>query len=50
LAWVRLLASEPAPDRTAIEGALESMDALTAVLDSDPYRRIAALERAGLAI
>src|SRR5437762_2902249 len=30
LAWVRLLASEPAPDRTAIESALESLDALTA--------------------
>ena len=49
LAWVRLLASEPAPDRTAIESALESMDALTAELGSDPYRRIAALERARLA-
>jgi class 3 adenylate cyclase/tetratricopeptide (TPR) repeat protein len=49
LAWVRLLASEPASDRTAIEGALESLDALTTELGSDPYRRIAALERARLA-
>jgi tetratricopeptide (TPR) repeat protein len=49
LAWVRLLASEPASDRTAIEGALESLDALTAELGSDPYRRIGALERARLA-
>jgi class 3 adenylate cyclase len=49
LSWVRLLASEPASDRTAIESALESLDALTAELGSDPYRRIAALERARLA-
>src|SRR5438132_1130440 len=49
LAWVRLLASEPASDRTAIESALESVDAITAELGSDPYRRIAALERARLA-
>jgi tetratricopeptide (TPR) repeat protein len=49
LAWVRLLASEPDSDRTAIEGALESLDTLTAELGSDPYRRIAALERARLA-
>jgi class 3 adenylate cyclase/tetratricopeptide (TPR) repeat protein len=49
LAWVHLLASEPASDRTALESALESMDALTAELGSDPYRRIAALERARLA-
>ena len=49
LAWVRLLASEPASDRTAIEGALQSLDALTAELGSGPYRRIAALERARLA-
>src|SRR5205823_2672559 len=33
----------------AIESALESLDALTAELGSDPYRRIAALERARLA-
>jgi class 3 adenylate cyclase len=49
LAWVRLLASEPSPNRMAIESALESVDALTAELDSDPYRRIAALVRARLA-
>jgi adenylate cyclase len=49
LVWVRLLASEPAPDRTAIEGALESLDALTAELGSDPYRRLGALERVRLA-
>ncbi len=45
LAWVRLLASEPAPDRAAIESALDSLDALDAELGSDLYRRIAALER-----
>ncbi len=45
LAWVRLLASEPVADRPAIESALEFLDALTAELGSDPYRRIAALER-----
>ncbi|PYN24556.1 MAG: hypothetical protein DMD76_14735 [Candidatus Rokuibacteriota bacterium] len=49
LAWVRLLASEPSSDRRAIESALASVDALTAELGSDPYRRIAALERARLA-
>jgi hypothetical protein len=49
LAWVHLVASEKAADRTAIESALESLDALTAELGSDPYRRIAALERARLA-
>jgi class 3 adenylate cyclase len=49
LAWVRLLASAPAPDRGAIESALESMDALAAELDSDPCRRVAALERLRLA-
>jgi adenylate cyclase len=49
LAWVHLLASEPASDRAAIDGALESLDVLTAELGSDLYRRIAALERAHLA-
>jgi len=49
LARVRLLASEPIPDRTAVESALESVDALAAELDSDPYRRMAELERARLA-
>jgi hypothetical protein len=46
LARVRLLASEPASDRTEVQRALESLDAVTAELGSDPYRRIAALERA----
>jgi class 3 adenylate cyclase len=49
LAWVRLLGSELASNRTAIESALESVDALAAELGSAPYRRIAALERARLA-
>jgi adenylate cyclase len=49
LAWARLLASEPAPDRAAIESALDSVDAFAAELGSDHYRRIAALERARLA-
>src|SRR5439155_1776810 len=37
LAWVRFLASELASDRTAIESALETVEALTAELGSDPY-------------
>jgi tetratricopeptide (TPR) repeat protein len=49
LARVRLLASEPVPDRTAVENALESVDALAAELGADPYRRMAALERARFA-
>jgi class 3 adenylate cyclase/tetratricopeptide (TPR) repeat protein len=49
LARVRLLASEPVPDRTAIEGALESVEALATELGADPYRRMAELERARLA-
>jgi tetratricopeptide (TPR) repeat protein len=49
LARVRLLASERVPDRTAVEGALESLDALATELDADPYRRMAALERARFA-
>jgi tetratricopeptide (TPR) repeat protein len=48
LAWLRLLTSEPVPDRNAIDSALESLDAVTAELGSEPYRRIAALERARL--
>jgi hypothetical protein len=44
-AWVRLLAAEPVADRAALGRALESLDALTAELGSDAYRRIAALER-----
>jgi predicted ATPase/class 3 adenylate cyclase len=49
LARVRLLASEPVPDPIAVERALESLDALAAKLGADPYRRMAALERARLA-
>jgi class 3 adenylate cyclase/tetratricopeptide (TPR) repeat protein len=49
LARVRLLAPEPAFDRPEGERALESLDAVTVELGSDPYRRIAALERARLA-
>jgi tetratricopeptide (TPR) repeat protein len=49
LARVRLLAADHEPDRTAIGSALESLDALAAELGSDPYRRIAALERSRLA-
>jgi tetratricopeptide (TPR) repeat protein len=46
LAWAHLLASDPASDRAAIESALDSLDALAAELGSEPYRRIAARERA----
>jgi class 3 adenylate cyclase/tetratricopeptide (TPR) repeat protein len=49
LAWVRLLATEPSSDRSAIERALESLDGLAAELGSHPCRRIATLERARLA-
>jgi len=49
LAWVRLLASEPVPDRPAVESALESVETLAADLGADPYRRMAELERARLA-
>jgi class 3 adenylate cyclase/tetratricopeptide (TPR) repeat protein len=49
LARVRLLASEPVPDRTAVESALESVEALAADLGADSYHRMAALERARLA-
>jgi class 3 adenylate cyclase/tetratricopeptide (TPR) repeat protein len=49
LAWIRLLASEPVPDRPAIEGAIDSLDALAAELGADPYRRMAEIERARLA-
>ena len=48
LASVHLVAAEPASDRTAIERALDSLDAVTTELGSDPYRRIAARERARL--
>jgi hypothetical protein len=50
LAWLRLVASEPTSDRTAVESALDSLDALIAELGSLPYRRIATLERARLAL
>jgi tetratricopeptide (TPR) repeat protein len=49
LAWARFLASEPAPDRATIATALDSLDGIAAELGSDPYRRIAALERARVA-
>jgi len=48
LAWVRLLASEPVPDRAAVERALASVDTLAAELGAEPYRRTAELERARL--
>jgi hypothetical protein len=48
LAWVRLLASEPVPDRAAVERALASVDALAAELGAESYRRTAELERARL--
>ena len=49
LAWVRLLAVEPVSSRTVLDSALESLDVVTAELGSEPYRRMAALERARLA-
>jgi LuxR family transcriptional regulator, maltose regulon positive regulatory protein len=49
LARVRFLASEPVPDRAAVEGAIESVDALAADMGAEPYRRMAELERARLA-
>ena len=49
LAWLRLLASEPVPDRTAVESALESVTMLADEMDADPYRRMAEVERARLA-
>jgi class 3 adenylate cyclase/tetratricopeptide (TPR) repeat protein len=49
LARAHLLASEPAADRMALEAALESLDVLTVELGSEPYRRLAAIERARLA-
>ena len=48
LSWVHFLASEPVPDRGAIESAFASLDDLAAELGSEPYRRIAARERARL--
>jgi tetratricopeptide (TPR) repeat protein len=49
LARLHLVASEPAADRAVIASALESVDAVATELGSDPYRGIAALERARLA-
>ena len=49
LAEIRLLASEPVPDRAALERALASVDALAAELGSDPYRRMVEVERARVA-
>jgi len=49
LARIRLLASEPVPDCTAVERALASVEALAAEMDAEPYRRMAELERARLA-
>ena len=46
LVRVRFLVSEPVPDRTAIESALESAEALATELGADPYRWMAELERA----
>ena len=49
LAEIRLLASEPVPNRAALERALASVDALAAELGADPYRRMVELERARVA-
>ncbi len=49
LAWLRLLASEPVPDRTAVASALESVIMLADEMNADPYRRMAEVERARLA-
>jgi class 3 adenylate cyclase/tetratricopeptide (TPR) repeat protein len=48
-ARLRLLAAEPGSRRATIESALEALETLSAELGSEPYRRIAALERARLA-
>src|SRR6059036_298335 len=49
LARARLLASEPVPDRAAVESALGTADTLAAKLNADHYRRMIDLERARLA-
>jgi hypothetical protein len=49
LARARFLASEPVPDRAAVESALQSVTALAAELGAEPYRRLAEIERARLA-
>ena len=46
LAQVRLLASEPVPDRAAVERALASAAALAAELRAEPYRRLVERARA----
>jgi len=46
LAQVRLLASEPVPDRTAVRNALEDVDALASEMDAEAYRQMVELERA----
>jgi len=43
---VRLLASEPVPDRTAVERALAVADALATEMGAEVYRRMVELERA----
>ena len=48
LVSVRLLASDAASDRAALENTLDSLDALAAEFGSVPYRRVAELERARL--
>jgi hypothetical protein len=48
LARARLLASEPVPDRAAVESALGTADTLAAKLGAAPYRHMAELERARL--
>jgi class 3 adenylate cyclase/tetratricopeptide (TPR) repeat protein len=48
LARARLLASEPVPDRAAVESALGAADALAATLGADSYRHMAELERGRL--
>jgi len=45
LARVRLLGSEPVVDRAAVEGALESLEALAAGFGAEAYRRMADVER-----
>ena len=49
VAWVHLLASEPAPDRAAVERALGSLESVASELGAEPYLRIAQRERARLA-
>ncbi len=46
LVQVRLLASEPVPDRTAVERALAVADALATEMGAEVYRRMVELERA----